>query len=151
LKVVTKVYKIVSKKAEGRSDVKDEVTIGTGEILTFKEAEKYLKIPRSTLYKLLQEGRLPACKVGRHWRFVKEELDDWLKASEGGRSPGTTRLYCWQFLKKQGEEGDHKCPLCIVYRSRSLNCFHLREETTHQKVRCVNSCVKCVYYQKYFG
>jgi len=131
--------------------VKEENTIGAGEILTFKEAEKYLKIPRSTLYKLLQEGRLPARKVGRHWRFVKDELDDWLKTSEAGRSPGASRLYCWQFWKKQGEEGRHKCSLCIVYRSKALNCFHLRGENTHQKVRCVESCSKCIYYQRYFG
>jgi len=48
------------------------------EILTIEELSKYLKIPRSTLYKLCQEGRIPSQKVGRHWRFRKQTIDQWL-------------------------------------------------------------------------
>ena len=33
--------------------------------LTMKEAAEYLKMGRSTIYKLLREGNLPAHKVGR--------------------------------------------------------------------------------------
>jgi excisionase family DNA binding protein len=132
--------------------VADEEKFGTGEVLTFKEAEKYLKIPRSTLYKLLQEGRLPARKVGRHWRFMKSELDEWLKTTEGGHSPSlSTRPYCWQHWKGQEGAENHKCTLCIVYRSRALNCFHLREEVTHQRVHCSEDCRTCTYFIKYFG
>ena len=39
------------------------------DILTVKEAAELLKIPRSSIYKLAQEGKIPAKKVGRHWRF----------------------------------------------------------------------------------
>ena len=121
------------------------------DILTFKEAEKYLKIPRSTLYKLLQEGRLPARKVGRHWRFVKSELDEWLKTAEGGKAPGLARPYCWQFWKKQEGEVLHKCTKCIVYRAKALECYHLRDEVTHQEVQCKENCRECQYYIKFFG
>ncbi|MBU0639851.1 MAG: helix-turn-helix domain-containing protein [Planctomycetes bacterium] len=48
-------------------------------VLTIAELSKYLKISRSTLYKLAQEGKLPAQKVGRHWRFHREAVDAWLK------------------------------------------------------------------------
>lgn len=48
------------------------------EIMTIKELSEYLKIAKSTLYKLAQEGRLPGQKVGRHWRFRKETIDSWL-------------------------------------------------------------------------
>jgi len=48
-------------------------------VMTIKELSKYLKISRSTLYKLAQEGKLPAQKVGRHWRFHREAVDAWLK------------------------------------------------------------------------
>ena len=48
------------------------------EILTIEELSEYLKIPRSTLYKLCQEGRIPSQKVGRHWRFRKQTIDQWL-------------------------------------------------------------------------
>lgn len=47
-------------------------------VLTIAELSVYLKIPRSTLYKLVREGRIPSQKVGRHWRFRKKAIDRWL-------------------------------------------------------------------------
>jgi len=48
-------------------------------VMTIIELSMYLKISRSTLYKLAQEGKLPGQKVGRHWRFHREAVDAWLK------------------------------------------------------------------------
>ncbi len=45
------------------------------EILNIKEVSDYLKIPVSTVYKLVQEGKVPAVKFGKHWRFLKRDLD----------------------------------------------------------------------------
>lgn len=53
-----------------------------GSVMTIEELSDYLKIPRSTLYKLAQEGKVPCQKVGRHWRFRKEAIDRWLE--QGG-------------------------------------------------------------------
>jgi excisionase family DNA binding protein len=50
-----------------------------GDILTLEELSSYLKIPKSTVYKLVREGKIPAQKVGRHWRFRKEAIDRWLE------------------------------------------------------------------------
>ncbi len=50
----------------------------TDTVMTIAELSKYLKISRSTLYKLAQEGKLPAQKVGRHWRFHRAVIDRWL-------------------------------------------------------------------------
>lgn len=47
-------------------------------ILTIEDLSGYLKIPKSTLYKLAQEGKLPGQKVGKHWRFRRETIDQWL-------------------------------------------------------------------------
>ena len=47
------------------------------EVLTIEEASKYLRIPLSTLYKLAQGGKIPCQKIGRHWRFRKETIDQW--------------------------------------------------------------------------
>ncbi len=52
-------------------------------VMTIAELSKYLKISRSTLYKLAQEGKLPAQKVGRHWRFHREAVDEWLRQGSG--------------------------------------------------------------------
>lgn len=49
-----------------------------GDILTIEELSFYLKIPKSTLYKLVREGKVPSQKVGRHWRFRKDAIDRWL-------------------------------------------------------------------------
>ena len=50
----------------------------TGAVLTIEELSIYLKIPKSTLYKLVREGKVPSQKVGRHWRFRKKAIDRWL-------------------------------------------------------------------------
>lgn len=47
-------------------------------VMTIDELSTYLKIAKSTLYKLAQERRLPGQKVGRHWRFHREAIDRWL-------------------------------------------------------------------------
>jgi excisionase family DNA binding protein len=49
------------------------------EVLTIVEAASYLRIPKSTIYKLAQQGRLPCQKVGRHWRFHRDAIEGWLK------------------------------------------------------------------------
>jgi len=50
-------------------------TMTSDEILNIREVSQYLKIPVSTVYKLVQEGKVPAVKFGRHWRFLKKDLD----------------------------------------------------------------------------
>ncbi len=48
-------------------------------VLAIDELAEYLKISKSTLYKLAQEGIVPGQKVGKHWRFPKEAVDEWLR------------------------------------------------------------------------
>ena len=50
--------------------------------LTVQEAAKYLKLGRSTVYRLVHEGKLPAHKFGRQWRFDAAELDEWMKSGK---------------------------------------------------------------------
>lgn len=52
------------------------------DIMTLDEVRKYLKVHRSTVYRLAEEGKIPASKVGRVWRFKKESIDEWLKKQE---------------------------------------------------------------------
>jgi excisionase family DNA binding protein len=64
------------------------------DILTVEEAADLLKIPRSSVYKLAQEGRIPAQKVGRHWRFHRPTLLRWVagSASLEGKKPDAGSL-----------------------------------------------------------
>ena len=52
------------------------------DVLTIEELSVYLKISKSTLYKLVREGKVPSQKVGRHWRFRKEAIDRWLDQTQ---------------------------------------------------------------------
>lgn len=52
-----------------------------GDVLTIEELSTYLKIPKSTLYKLVREGKIPGQKIGRHWRFSKDAIDQSLGES----------------------------------------------------------------------
>jgi excisionase family DNA binding protein len=63
------------------------------EVMTIVEVAEYLRISRSSLYKLAQEGKIPARKVGRHWRFHRQAIDDWLKVSESESSNGAEAGY----------------------------------------------------------
>jgi len=51
--------------------------------LTVDEFAEHLKVAKSALYKLAQQGRIPAQKVGRHWRFRKAAIDPWLDRCGG--------------------------------------------------------------------
>jgi excisionase family DNA binding protein len=48
------------------------------DILNVEEAADLLRIPRSSVYKLAQEGKIPAQKVGKHWRFYRVALLSWI-------------------------------------------------------------------------
>ncbi len=45
-------------------------------LLTFKEAMDFLRVSRSTLYRLMWSGQLRGHKVGSTWRFYESDLLD---------------------------------------------------------------------------
>jgi excisionase family DNA binding protein len=55
-------------------------------LLTFKEAMSYLRVSRSTLYRLMWSGQLTGHKVGSTWRFYREDL----RACVGRELPTTS-------------------------------------------------------------
>lgn len=48
------------------------------QIMTPKEAAKYLGFHLVTIYRLLKKQEIPATKIGGQWRFKKDILDEWL-------------------------------------------------------------------------
>ncbi|MAD27312.1 MAG: DNA-binding protein [Pseudomonadales bacterium] len=50
--------------------------------MTLDELATYLKLPKSTLYKLVQQGRVPGQKLGKQWRFGRAAIDRWLDAEQ---------------------------------------------------------------------
>ena len=51
-------------------------------VMTLEELAGYLKLPKSTVYKLVQEGRIPGQKLGKQWRFGKAAIDRWLDSEQ---------------------------------------------------------------------
>jgi len=51
----------------------------TNRYLTAAEAIEYLRLgSESALYRLIREHRLPTCRIGRHYRFDREDVDAWV-------------------------------------------------------------------------
>ena len=48
-------------------------------VLTTTEAMEYLRTTRVTVFKMIKDGRLKTNKVGREYRFLKSELDRFLR------------------------------------------------------------------------
>ncbi len=49
------------------------------ELLTVAETCRYLKVTPRTLYRYIKGGDLPAFKLGKEWRFVRSELEQWIR------------------------------------------------------------------------
>ena len=47
-------------------------------IMTTKEVSGYLKLHSITICKLSKEGKIPAIRIGRVWRFDKDVIDQWI-------------------------------------------------------------------------
>jgi excisionase family DNA binding protein len=55
--------------------------------LTTEEVLEYLQVTQRTVYRLIKAGRIPAVRVGRQWRFRKQDLDRWIEnQGRGGRA-----------------------------------------------------------------
>jgi excisionase family DNA binding protein len=47
------------------------------QILNVAELSDYLRIHKTTIYRMLREGRLPGFRVGSDWRFSVEAIEQW--------------------------------------------------------------------------
>jgi excisionase family DNA binding protein len=71
-------------------------------LLTAKQAQELLKVDRTTIYRMLKDGRLNGVKVGHQWRFFESEIKDLLtgasQVNKKGDLPSTDvlPLHCMQ-------------------------------------------------------
>lgn len=47
-------------------------------LLTARQVQELLNVDRTTIYRMLKDGRLTGVKVGLHWRFSSREVNDML-------------------------------------------------------------------------
>lgn len=79
------------------------------DLLTTKELQELLKVDRTTVYRMLKDGRLTGIKIGEQWRFSREEVNHLLSGSpppvasvpaSPGPRPGTVLpLHCVQRIQ----------------------------------------------------
>jgi len=55
--------------------------------MTVDEVAAYLRLPTSTVYHFAQKKVLPGFKIGKHWRFKKSSIDEWIKNQEHDLTP----------------------------------------------------------------
>ena len=48
-------------------------------LMTLREVAAYLGLHHLTIYRLIQEGKIPAARLGGRWRFKKDVLDRWIE------------------------------------------------------------------------
>lgn len=48
--------------------------------LSVDEIAKHLGVSNDTVYRWIDKHSMPAHRMGRFWKFKKDEVDDWVKA-----------------------------------------------------------------------
>jgi len=56
-------------------------------LMTLQETAEYLRVTRSTIHRLLKRNQIPAFRIGRHWRFRLEEIENWCSSSVLTKEP----------------------------------------------------------------
>jgi excisionase family DNA binding protein len=62
----------------------------TETIYTIPEVAKYLKLSRSKVYYLVQQGRMPHVRIGRNVRIRAKDLTFWLDQNTTGQNSTST-------------------------------------------------------------
>ncbi len=60
-------------------------------LLTVKEVAALLRVSAQTLYKMLEQGEIPAVKVGSQWRFDRDRIRDWLAQRSSAATSGEAK------------------------------------------------------------
>lgn len=56
-------------------------------LLTARDLAERLRITTDTVYRMARQGRIPAVRVGRTWRFRETAIEGWLGSHEPARRP----------------------------------------------------------------
>jgi excisionase family DNA binding protein len=56
-------------------------------VMTVDQAAAYLQLKPDTVRKGARTGKIPAARVCGRWRFLRDELDAWLKAGGSRDEP----------------------------------------------------------------
>ena len=57
-------------------------TMHPKQYLTVDEVARRFGVNATTVYRLVQRGKLPAFKIGNQWRFSERRLEEWVADRE---------------------------------------------------------------------
>ena len=52
------------------------------QVMTVKEIAEYMGVHPMTIYKYVQDGKIPAFKIGASWRIRKDSIKKWMDENE---------------------------------------------------------------------
>lgn len=52
------------------------------QVMTVKEIAEYLDVHPMTIYKYVQDGKIPAFKIGASWRIRRDSIRKWMDENE---------------------------------------------------------------------
>lgn len=47
--------------------------------LSVQEISAHLGVSKETIYRYLESKNIPAYKIGKQWKFKKDEIDQWVR------------------------------------------------------------------------
>jgi excisionase family DNA binding protein len=56
------------------------------DLLTTNQVQTLLQVDRTTIYRMVEGGQLPAIRVGKQWRFSRPDIERWLHAQTSASS-----------------------------------------------------------------
>lgn len=58
--------------------------------MTVKEVSALLRVSQQTLYKMLEQGTIPALRIGNQWRFDRNRVLCWIQ--QGGAAANDSEV-----------------------------------------------------------
>ena len=77
-------FELKTPKREREADVvgRAETRVREPDVLTVEQLAEMLQVDEKTVRSLAAKGDVPGRKVGRHWRFSRQAVLDWLASPE---------------------------------------------------------------------
>ena len=89
----------------------------TPDVLTAAEAARFLRTRPETLKRLARQGKVPGVKLGHEWRFLREDLVDFLG---GGYEAQVDQGLVEMVRERMADGEDEWIPIEQVRRVRGL-------------------------------
>jgi excisionase family DNA binding protein len=118
------------------------------EIMTTRETAQYWKLHEITVCKYAAQGKIPAIRIGRVWRFEREAIDKWIsrdqkkvgkkakKVSPGEPSPNIikkSRKGLKSAERKKDTEFEDDTRRSIVYKLRKKDKTKKERKGVYEK------------------